>query len=108
MSAIEKGVIILVLCIFDIIFTLYHVDVGATEINPIAKFLLEQSYTFFVIAKLFWTTGLIVFLLICCTTDLRFKIVKLGMDLLILVYVAVNLYHMYLFLQPTWSTYSPI
>lgn len=55
--------IILIFCVLDGIFTLYLVEKGAWEANPLMRHALKVSYEFFFLLKYFLTAGGIVFLL---------------------------------------------
>lgn len=55
--------ILLIFCILDGIFTLWLVERGAWEANPLMRHALSISYEFFFLLKYFLTAGGIVFLL---------------------------------------------
>ena len=101
MKVIEMVLVVIVLAIFDIIFTLWHISNGAVELNPFMEFCLAQGEIFFVGFKVIFTLGLCGFLMLCCTNDTRFRMVKTGLSIVILTYVTLCLYHLYLFLYPT-------
>ncbi len=103
MSVIERVIVVLVLATFDIIFTLYHVSNGATEMNSFMEFCLAQGEVFFVVFKILFTLGMCVVLMGCCTDERRFEMVKLGLNAVILTYVILCLYHLYLFLYPAYE-----
>ncbi len=103
MKVIEMIIVVIVLAIFDIIFTLWHISNGAVELNPFMEFCLAQGETFFVLFKVFFTLGLCAFLMLCCTNETRFRMVKTGLSLIILTYVILCLYHLYLFLHPAYE-----
>lgn len=103
MKVLEMIIVVLVLAIFDIIFTLYHVSNGATEMNPFMEFFLSQGEVFFVIFKIIFTVGLCVILMLCCVDDRKIHMVKVGLSIVILSYIVLCFYHMYLFLYPTFE-----
>lgn len=106
MSIFERCAIVLLLCVFDTIFTIYHVSMGASELNPILAFCLETSTVFFFIVKILFTSILCLILMLACTNDLRFKMVGAGLNIIIAVYVTLCLYHFYLFLMPSLVQHS--
>ena len=103
MSVIERCGLVVLLAMFDIIFTLYHLSMGATEVNPFMAFCLQFGEEFFVIFKMLFTLLMCCVLMVCCTNDLRFTMVKIGLNIIIVVYIMLCLYHLYLFLVPSYE-----
>lgn len=106
MSIIERCIIVVILSIFDIIFTLHHVANGAVELNPLMAYCLEVGSVFFVMVKFFMTVGFCGFLMYACTNEFRFWLVGWGLNIIIVGYVSTCLYHFYLFLEPGLQNYS--
>src|SRR5574343_74263 len=106
MSIIERSGIVVLLAMFDTVFTLYHVSMGAVELNPILAYALEVGAVFFIACKMLFTITLCGFLMRVCTTDFRFWLVGLGLNAIILTYTILCLYHLYLFLEPGLSQHS--
>ena len=55
--------IILILCLVDGAMTIYLVERGAWEANPLMRYALNVSHEFFIVVKYFLTAGGLLFLL---------------------------------------------
>lgn len=108
MSVLEKILVVVVLSFFDIIFTVYHIENGLIELNPLMDYLIQEGMAIFILFKTMWTLTILIWLLKICTTDERIKRVSLGLNILIVCYVGVCLYHTYLFLEPSLRGYSAL
>ncbi len=83
---------IVVLSLFDLLFTLDYLSKGGAEANPIMDAALQQSEGLFIGAKIGVTLVGAVFLLI----HVRFRRVKGLLALVFLLYCVLTVYHLYL------------
>jgi hypothetical protein len=86
---------VLVLSIFDLVFTLVHLDAGGTEANPVMAWVLDQGgHSAFSWAKLITTLMGLGILLV----HVRFRRVRKLLTFAFLLYAGVFVFHLYL----TW------
>lgn len=78
--------------VLDSFFTLYHLQAGGTEVNPIADALLRSGRTSFVVGK----SILISLALLVLCLHKNFRLARLGLFLATAVYTALVGYHLLL------------
>jgi len=90
---------VLVLSLLDMAFTLFHLNAGGTEANPVMDFALQVGGHFgFKVVKILTTVlGLLVLLV-----HVRFKRVRTLLTFAFVVYSALFLFHLYI----TWLRFS--
>lgn len=86
--------LIILLCVFDAYFTLFHVEEGAREINPFMSFLIGYGKIHFFAAK-YTLTALGIFLL-CLYKNLF--VVRIIIASVLLLYLTVVTHHVLLIL----------
>ena len=85
--------------LFDAVATLWLLDAGCTELNPVMSFLLRQGAPVFLIGKLTMTVAALPILLICRNfylfgTKLR---VSALLPMFVALYATLNVYQFVLF-----------
>lgn len=88
---IKWVLLIILLNSADALLTYFLINHGASELNPIMAFMLEQGTTQFLLAKLVLVNALAVFIAIVSQT---YSIAKTGFTLITCLYAGVFLYHM--------------
>jgi len=86
---------IIILSIIDSIFTLYFINRGFKEINPLMNIALIIGKPTFIITKAVLTVSGILALAL----HKNFKFVKILVSILICFYILLNLYHIWLFIN---------
>lgn len=89
--------------LFDCFFTLVQMERGATELNPFARFLLEQGPGLFIFTK---SLGIGLILCFLCLHK-NFRLARVTMAFAFYMYFGIFLYHLeiYLFQPPSyWLT----
>ncbi|MBI5788318.1 MAG: hypothetical protein HZA78_05635 [Candidatus Schekmanbacteria bacterium] len=81
------------LCVLDAVLTLYHIDNGASEANPIMNYFLSKGTLYFLFFKALITIpGLVVLL-----QHQNFARMRIVINLIAYLYLFVVLYHLVLF-----------
>jgi hypothetical protein len=84
---------IILLCAADAVFTIYHLNRGATEINPLMNFALSLGTPYFIIFKYALTSVGVFFLL----THKNFFFARAATITVVVMYFMLLAYHLYPF-----------
>lgn len=86
---------IIILSVIDSIFTLYFLNKGFREVNPLMNIAIFVGRPFFIVSKYIFTIiGILVLSL-----HKNFKFVKELISLIIIFYLFLNVYHIWLFFK---------